>query len=47
MENEKSNIQNEIFLPRTLLNDIEFDNLDKELFLLERSETIGSTINER
>ena len=47
MENKNNNIKKEMFLPKTLLNDIEFDKLDKELMLLEKSETIGSTINER
>lgn len=47
MENKNSNIQKEMFLPTTLLKDIEFDQLDRELLLLERNETIGSTINER
>ena len=49
MENKNTNVQKEMFLPKTLLNDIEFDQLDRELFLLERNEneTIGSTFNER
>ena len=47
MENKNSNIQKEMFLPTTLLKDIEFDQLDRELLLLERNKTIGSTINER
>ena len=47
MESKNNNLKKEMFLPKTLLNDIEFDKLDKELMLLEKSETIGSTINER
>ena len=31
MEKETQNFQKEMFLPSSLINDIEFDELDKEL----------------
>ena len=47
MENKKNIIKKEMFLPKTLLNDIEFDELDQDLLLSQTNETIDSTINER
>lgn len=44
MENKSLNIENKILLPSSLLNDIEFDELDQGLQLMDRNETNGSTI---
>lgn len=42
MESESSNQNNEIFLPSFLLNEIEFDELDKNL--KEKKEDFSSEI---
>lgn len=46
MENETP-IKKEMFLPSSLINDIEFDQLDKELQLVEGKEKNDSTVTKR
>ena len=46
MENETT-INKEILLPSSLINDIEFDELDKELQIVEGKDKNGSTGSKR
>ena len=41
MKNETQNIKKEKLLPSFLINDIEFDELDKEMQLKEQKQTNG------
>ncbi len=41
MDNESQNIKNEKYLPSFLINDIEFDELDKEMESKEKKEDNG------
>lgn len=50
MERETQNFKKELFLPSSLLNDIEFDELDKELQsteVKENSEIKNCTIENK
>ena len=46
MENE-THIKKEMLLPSSLINDIEFDELDKELQIVEGKDKNGSTGSKR
>ena len=46
MENE-THIKKEMLLPSSLINDIEFDELDKELQIVEEKDKNGSTGSKR
>lgn len=43
MENETQNIKKEKYLPSFLINDIEFDELDKKIQSKEKNEANGYT----
>ena len=47
MESKNNNITNEIFLPKYLINELEFDELDKKLQNVDGKETYCSSANER
>lgn len=47
MDNPSPNLQNQKYLPTSLLNDIEFDELDKELQLMESCEKNNSASPEK
>ena len=42
-----NNIEGHIFLPSSLLNDIDYDELDHSLYLLDKNEAIDLAINKR
>jgi len=44
METKSSNIENKIFLPSFLLNELECDELDQELHLTEKYKPKGSIL---
>jgi hypothetical protein len=47
MESKNNNITNEIFLPKYLINELEFDELDQKLQNVDVKETYCSSANER
>jgi len=46
-EINNNNIEGHIFLPSSLLNDIDYDELDHSLYLLDKNEAIDLAINKR
>ena len=46
-EINNNNIEGHIFLPSSLLNDIECDELDHSLYLLDKNKALDLAINKR